>query len=137
MIDPKYEAAKKRVKEIKDFYTHVIVFVAINFGLFLLDAIDGSGNLDWFYWVVVGWGVALLIHAFYVFGIEGLLGHDWEERKINELLGEKPKRRFRGDVPGDDGEFLAADEDDASPDDESLERLINDQQRRDASRHGG
>ena len=132
MSDPRYEAAKKRVKEIKDFYTHVVVFVVINFGLFLIDALDGSGNLDWFYWVVVGWGVAVLIHGFYVFGIEGRFGRDWEERKINELLGEKPKRRFRGGALGDDGEYVSGEPDD----DVSLESLIHEQERRETSGHG-
>ena len=136
MDDPRYEAAKKRVKEIKDFYSHIIVYVAVNIGLFFLDLFDSSGSLDWFYWVVLGWGVAVLIHGFYVFGIEGVFGHDWEERKINELLGEKPKRQLHDDVPHDYDDSL---DDTASDDDEDaalLENLINDRQRRDTSGGG-
>jgi len=32
------------------------------------------------------WGIGLAFHAFKVFGLFGILGHNWEARKIKELM---------------------------------------------------
>lgn len=93
--DPAYEKAKKRVGEIKDFWTHVATFVSVSIFLTFIDLIGGDG-LDWVYWVYFGWGIGLLAHAFGVYGPDNFFGKEWEERKIQELMAkdlpEKPKR---------------------------------------------
>jgi hypothetical protein len=79
-----YQRVKKRVEELKGFYTHLAVYLVVNLGLFLIDLASDGGW--WFFWPLIGWGVGLAIHAFVVFGIEGPLGRGWEERKIRELM---------------------------------------------------
>ncbi|HVO69198.1 MAG TPA: 2TM domain-containing protein [Aggregatilineaceae bacterium] len=110
MDDPRYKAARKYVRGVKDFYTHLAVFVIINTFLFALDAVSGSGW--WFYWVVLGWGIGLAIHAYVAFIDNRFFGSTWEERKIAELLGEKPKRHGRLAEDLDDS---PADYDDSLP----------------------
>lgn len=90
----RYERAKKRVDEIRDLYIHAGVYVCINAFLWLFDLVTGSG-LDFAYFVTLLWGIGLVIHFGSVFGESIFLGHDWEERKIRQLMGEdeKPKRR--------------------------------------------
>ena len=44
MADEKYEKAKKRVEEIKGFYTHLIVYVVVNLGLFILNFVTTPGH---------------------------------------------------------------------------------------------
>jgi len=85
----KYDKAKKRVEEIRSFYSHLFVYVVVNVGLFLLNIITSPRSL-WFYWVLIGWGIGLAIHALNIFGTEKILGKDWEEKKIKELM-EKDK----------------------------------------------
>ncbi len=85
----KYEKAKKRVEEIRSFYSHLFVYIVVNVGLFLLNIITSPRSL-WFYWVVIGWGIGLAIHALNIFGTERILGKDGEEKKIKELM-EKDK----------------------------------------------
>jgi len=85
----RYEKAKKRVEEIRSFYSHLFVYVVVNVGLFLLNIITSPRSL-WFYWVLIGWGIGLAIHALNIFGTERILGKDWEEKKIKELM-EKDK----------------------------------------------
>jgi hypothetical protein len=85
-----YERAKKRVEELKSFYSHLFVYLAVNAGLFLLNIITSPRHL-WFYWPLIGWGIGLAIHGLSVFGTQNLLGKDWEEKKIKEIL-EKEKR---------------------------------------------
>ena len=85
-----YERAKKRVEELKAFYSHLFVYLAVNAGLFLLNIITSPRHL-WFYWPLIGWGIGLSIHGLSVFGTQRLLGKEWEDRKIREIM-EKEKR---------------------------------------------
>ena len=87
----RYEAAKERVEEIKGFYVHLFIYVVVNIGLILIDVLTSPYNL-WFYWPLLGWGIGIVAHATSVFGIKGILGKDWEERKIKELM-ERDKKR--------------------------------------------
>ena len=85
--EDKYQKAKRRVEEIRGFYIHLVVYVLVNAFLFLLD-ITTSPNVLWFYWVLLGWGIGLAVHAAYVFGIGRWLGPDWEEKKIKETMDQ-------------------------------------------------
>ncbi|MCK4420581.1 2TM domain-containing protein [candidate division WOR-3 bacterium] len=82
----RYRRAKERVEEIKSFYSHLFVYIIVNLALFLINILTAPDSL-WFYWPLFGWGIGLLIHGFTVFGTKRLL-RDWEERKIEELMGE-------------------------------------------------
>lgn len=84
--ETKYEKAKERVQALRGFYIHLIVYVTVNLFLFLLNIIT-SPDVLWFYWPLLGWGIALVAHALSVFrGSDRLFGDDWEERKIGELI---------------------------------------------------
>ncbi len=88
MTDEKYIKAKKRVKEIKDFYIHLIIFLVIvailtiiNVTSFIMNSEEG--NL-WFLFPLGFWGFAVLMHGLktFVFGRES----SWEKRKIKEVM---------------------------------------------------
>ncbi|UCG30026.1 MAG: 2TM domain-containing protein [candidate division WOR-3 bacterium] len=85
-----YERARKRVEELRSFYSHLYVYLAVNAGLFLLNILTSPRHL-WFYWPLICWGIGLAIHGLSVFGTQKMLGKDWEERKIKELM-EKEKK---------------------------------------------
>ena len=53
MADNKYEKAKKRVEEIKGFYSHLIVYVVINIGLFLINLFTSPGEYQALPWNTV------------------------------------------------------------------------------------
>jgi hypothetical protein len=89
MVDEKYEKAKKRVEEIKGFYTHLIVYVAVNIILVIINLVT-SPSVLWFYWPLMGWGIGVFFHAMGVFVFSKLPGSQWEERKIKEVM-EKMK----------------------------------------------
>ena len=38
----RYERARRRVKELKGFYTHATVFVLVNIGLFLINLLAAA-----------------------------------------------------------------------------------------------
>ena len=89
MADEKYERAKKRVEEIKGFYSHLIAYVAVNIVLVVINLVTSRGVL-WFYWPLLGWGIGLFFHAMGVFVFSKFPGNQWEERKIKEIM-EKMK----------------------------------------------
>lgn len=89
----KYERAKKRVEEIKGFYTHLVVYLLVNvFILFVNMGILSGGllSINMPSWTALTtpffWGIGLLCHGLYVFkrNFSGL--KRWEERKIRELM---------------------------------------------------
>jgi hypothetical protein len=88
--EERYKAAKERVEEIKGFYVHLFIYIVVNIGLVVLDVLTSPYNL-WFYWPLFGWGIGIAAHAVSVFGIKGILGKDWEERKIKELMDREKK----------------------------------------------
>src|SRR5262245_60650251 len=80
------ERAIGRVAVIKGFYVHLAVYVVVNIGLFVVDALTGS---DWWVqWVAFGWGIGIAAHAIAVFGRGSKFVADWEERKIKQLMEE-------------------------------------------------
>ncbi|MCX2837698.1 2TM domain-containing protein [Salinimicrobium sp. MT39] len=81
-----YFKAKRRVKEIKEFYGNLISYCLVIPGLVLVNYYT-YWDFQWFWFPMAGWGLGLVIHGFSVFGY----GANWEERKIQELM-EKEKQ---------------------------------------------
>ena len=84
--ETRYQKAKERVETIKGFYIHLIVYVLVNLMLFTINMIASPGGL-WFIWPLMGWGIAIVLHAVGVFF--GTLGSGWEEKKIAELMNKE------------------------------------------------
>ena len=81
----KYQQAKERVEALRGFYIHLTVYVIVDLFLFLLNIFVSPDSL-WFYWPLLGWGVAIVLHAVSVFNSGHLFGTDWEEKKIREIM---------------------------------------------------
>jgi hypothetical protein len=90
----RYQQALKRVKRIKGFYTHLLVYVVINAMVLIMQFTDKETSKDFWQWQTFGmaifWGIGLGAHAMSVFIPTMLMGKEWEERKINQLM-EKDK----------------------------------------------
>jgi len=83
----KYREAKKRMKIKQEFYRHLGTYFVMSLFFFLLNAVTSFGNW-WFYWPMLGWGLAVLFHYVDVFGIPGVqpMSSEWEERQIREEM---------------------------------------------------
>jgi hypothetical protein len=81
------EDAKRRVAALKGFYIHLIVFMAVNLGLTVLNI--ATGDDWWVQWVWLGWGIGVLAHAIAVFGRGSKSVKNWENRKIRQFLDKK------------------------------------------------
>ena len=61
--------ARKRVDMKMGFYVHLLVFVCVNLGLYLLN--QYRGGQSWHMFPLFGWGLGLPIHGAVVFLIAG------------------------------------------------------------------
>ena len=86
--DPRYEEARRHIRNVRGFYNHLLVYLLVNAGLFTLNMLSSPGRI-WFGWATFGWGVGLVAHGVSVFAFRGWLGARWEERKIREYLDRR------------------------------------------------
>ena len=85
--DIKYLEAQKRVKRIKAFYIHAAVYLLVNLFIIAQNVRSGVSLSDMGnYWTAIVWGVGLTGHGLSVFLPNLILGKDWEEKKIRELM---------------------------------------------------
>lgn len=101
--EQQYIKAKKRVKAIKGFYVHAIVYVIVNIflsGIIIFGLLQSGDTLNevisnfGVYSTWIFWGIGMFFHWLGVFGFKSLgLGKDWEEKKIKELM-EKEDKKF-------------------------------------------
>src|SRR5690606_34749413 len=101
----------KRVRDLKKFYNHLKVYIVANLILLFLkyraleffadkEIMHDQNFLYWLDWNIIGtpvlWGLGLLFHGLYVFGIKSKslsdlkpkFIKDWEERQIQKYIEE-------------------------------------------------
>ncbi|WP_246448732.1 2TM domain-containing protein [Flavobacterium buctense] len=92
----KYQEAAKRVKRIKGFYSHAAVYVLINIILLIVNTQNSSeGFLNWKNFTTpLFWGIGLVAHGFSVFVPTMILGKNWEDKKIKELMEKEKNNKW-------------------------------------------
>jgi hypothetical protein len=94
----RYKEAAKRVKKIKGFYSHLMVYVVINIMIFIINAQGINEGESYFQWRTLTtpffWGIGLVAHGLSVFLPSMILGNNWEERKIKELMDKEKKSKW-------------------------------------------
>lgn len=90
--DPAYEQARERARTIQGLYVHLFVFALVNGALFLINwATRGPDGDWWFYWPLLGWGVAVVIHL--ATTLLPVFSPEWVERRAARMLGRRAGRR--------------------------------------------
>ncbi|WP_333694567.1 2TM domain-containing protein [Flavobacterium sp.] len=93
----KYQEALKRVRKIKGFYSHLLVYIVVNIMIVVVNIQNLSPGESYFqyknFFTAFFWGIGLVAHGFSVFLPQWFLGSNWEERKIRELM-EKDKKKW-------------------------------------------
>lgn len=86
---------KARVKELRNFYIDLTLYGAVNLGLILIWAISGGGYF-WPIWVIVGWGIGMVLKAISLDMIPALadlfpfFDKTWEEQQIKRMMKSEP-----------------------------------------------
>ncbi len=93
--DERYEFAYKRVKRIKGFYVHALVYVLVNAFIIISSFNRSEIGSEVFlrfetFSTTLFWGIGLLAHGLSVFGRNIFFGDNWEQNKIKEFM-EKDK----------------------------------------------
>lgn len=92
----KYNRAKKKVDDIKGFYSHLTVYLIVNTAILVFRLVifrDGLIELEIPEWSMfttpIFWGFGLLCHGLWVFSDKLRFVKKWEDRKINEYMEEE------------------------------------------------
>lgn len=95
-----YIKAKNKVKTIKGFYIHLIVYILMNIFIsgVIIIALTKSNHRTFLealsnfgvYSTWIFWGIGVFFHWLVVFGFSSIMSADWEEKKIKEIM-EKEK----------------------------------------------
>ncbi|WP_289662325.1 2TM domain-containing protein [Flavobacterium panacagri] len=100
--DENYNAAYKKVKKIKGFYSHLKVYIIVNIIIIASSLsrshsnleIDFSGLTQWHtYSTAFFWGIGLVAHGLSVFSSEWFFGSDWEHRKIQKYMDKEASNK--------------------------------------------
>jgi two-component system, LytTR family, sensor kinase len=92
-VDDVLEEARRHVRRKRIFYTILGIWIALSVMWFVIDLLDDSSSF-WFYWPMLGTGIAVAITGIALLGVGGLFGVEWEQREIDKYL------RRRGKEPG-------------------------------------
>ncbi|PKF56325.1 helix-turn-helix domain-containing protein [Alteromonadales bacterium alter-6D02] len=80
--------AIEHVKDIKDFYSHLINYGLVLGVLFIINLLT-SPDYIWAWWVAMGWGIGVISHGLSVFEVTNFFGAEWEKKQIEKRLNKK------------------------------------------------
>lgn len=88
----KLKRAKKQVEELKGFYIHLVIYIAVNTFILINIYLRSDNFWEWGHFVTLGaWGIGLAFHAFKVFDFNPIFGKKWEEKQIQKYIEEDKK----------------------------------------------
>lgn len=73
------------VRDIKGFYSHLVVYIVVIAAIAVTNLLMGTENL-WFIWPMLGWGLGVASHGFAAFEVLSLFGADWESRQVRKRM---------------------------------------------------
>ena len=95
--------ATQRVDKLRGFYTHVAAYVFVSLVLLIVwlirDYIDNGlfrsiANNTVLLFIWLGWCVGLLIHIGAIYILPLILGKNWKEKKIRQVMEEEEEIKF-------------------------------------------
>lgn len=85
-----YARAKKRVEAKLGFYNHLAVYAVVNVFLIIIN-LSTSPEYYWFKWPLMGWGIAIFLHAMGVFVFSG--GSNIKEQMIEKEMKKEALKK--------------------------------------------
>jgi hypothetical protein len=83
--------AQRWVRKRRILYTILAIYAVLSLMWFAIDMADGTESL-WFYWPMMGTGIAVAITAVVLLGVGGLFGIDWEQRQVERYIQQRRSR---------------------------------------------
>ncbi len=85
----RYERAKERVAELRNFYNNLTSYIIVIGFLMGLNYYQNEWSYAWFLWPALGWGIGIIFHAIKAFRVNPMFDKDWEDRKIKKYMEEE------------------------------------------------
>lgn len=96
--EDKYAEAQRKVKKLKGFYNHLMIYILVNIFIFSLNVNDLKPGESYFklenFFTAFFWGIGLLFHGLSVFGGNIFFGKSWEDKKIKELMEKEKSEKW-------------------------------------------
>lgn len=83
-----YQKAKKKAREIRDFYINLSLF-SIFIPIIIFINLYFVPEFHWFWFSIIGWGTGVTFHGLSTFGFRPFLKNDWEKRKIQQFIDQE------------------------------------------------
>jgi uncharacterized membrane protein YdbT with pleckstrin-like domain len=90
-MDENYERAKKRVNQLKGFYTNLMVYIVVIIFLAVVNYLTSPG-IWWFLIVAFIWGIFVVAQGISVYRKRGLFSKEWEDKKIKEYMEQDDEK---------------------------------------------
>jgi hypothetical protein len=86
--DQAYRRARERAEMVQGLYIHLLVFAAINAGLFAINWITrGDDGSWWFLWPLLIWGTGLIVHILVT--VAPVFSPEWADRRAQQILSRR------------------------------------------------
>jgi len=87
-----YKMAQIKVKKLKNFYIHMIVYALVN-GFILFSKYNNLEDQEAFFTfqnfsTAFYWGIGLVAHGATVFIPNFIFGKDWEDKKMKQFMNK-------------------------------------------------
>ena len=96
--EDKYAEAQKKVKKLKGFYSHLMIYVLVNILIIFLNINNLSPGESYFkienFFTAFFWGIGILFHGLSVFGSNIFFGKNWEDKKIKEFMEKEKNEKW-------------------------------------------
>ncbi len=89
-LDKDYHRDSGRVRALRGFYAHVLIYFVVNAALLAINLI-AAPNALWFYWVAAPWGIGLFFHALDAYTVR--LPDLERSQQVLDEVAEKRRRR--------------------------------------------
>ena len=80
--------AFSHVREVRRFYSGLIIYVVVMSGLVALNLMTTPKHI-WFIYPLLGWGLGLTARALRVFDVLPWFGPEWERQQVEKRLGRR------------------------------------------------
>jgi 2TM domain len=78
------KAAISNIKRKREFRQHLLTYVVVNIALVIVWAVTGAGYF-WPGWVIGGWGIGVVMHAWDAYGRRRVVTEDQVSREMDRL----------------------------------------------------
>ena len=87
-----YHKAKKKANKIRGFYYNLACYCVVIPVLIFIN-LTYVPEFHWFWFSMLGWGTGVLMHGLDVYGLNPLMGKNWEERKLQQFIEEEKQKQ--------------------------------------------